>query len=63
MRVSNDNGETFGPVLTLAANGTIGASEQDKGKRNIDKKITVFGLLPVIEYLLNLLFILRGLFS
>jgi hypothetical protein len=29
MRVSNDNGATFGPVLTLATNGTIGASEQD----------------------------------
>ena len=26
MRVSNDNGETFGPVLMLAANGTIGAT-------------------------------------
>lgn len=24
MRVSNDNGATFGPVLTLATNGTIG---------------------------------------
>jgi hypothetical protein len=26
MRVSNDNGETFGPVLTLTANGTIGVT-------------------------------------
>jgi hypothetical protein len=26
MRVSNDNGVTFGPVLNLAANGTIGSS-------------------------------------
>lgn len=26
MRVSNDNGETFGPVLKLAANGTIGVT-------------------------------------
>jgi hypothetical protein len=26
MRVSNDNGETFGPVLMLAANGTIGTA-------------------------------------
>jgi hypothetical protein len=25
MRVSNDNGETFGPLLELATNGTIGA--------------------------------------
>jgi len=24
MRVSNDNGETFGPILRLGANGTIG---------------------------------------
>jgi hypothetical protein len=24
MRVSNDNGETFGPILGLGANGTIG---------------------------------------
>src|SRR5918999_701291 len=29
MRVSNDNGATFGPVLNLATNGTIGASEQE----------------------------------
>jgi hypothetical protein len=28
MRVSNDNGETFGPVLSLAANGTIGVEEE-----------------------------------
>ena len=28
MRVSNDNGATFGPLLTLATNGTIGATEQ-----------------------------------
>jgi hypothetical protein len=27
MRVSNDNGATFGPVLRLAPNGTIGVSE------------------------------------
>jgi hypothetical protein len=24
IRVSNDNGATFGPILKLAANGTIG---------------------------------------
>ena len=24
MRVSNDNGETFGPLLRLATNGTLG---------------------------------------
>jgi hypothetical protein len=30
MRVSNDNGATFGPVLTLATNGTITASEQEE---------------------------------
>jgi hypothetical protein len=29
MRVSNDNGATFGPVLNLATNGTIGALEQE----------------------------------
>jgi hypothetical protein len=28
MRVSTDNGATFGPVLTLAANGTIGEAEE-----------------------------------
>ena len=27
MRVSNDNGATFGPLLPLATNGTIGAAE------------------------------------
>jgi hypothetical protein len=27
MRVSTDNGATFGPVLTLAANGTLGEAE------------------------------------
>jgi hypothetical protein len=30
MRVSNDNGATFGPVLILATNGTIGDSEQEE---------------------------------
>ena len=28
MRVSNDNGETFGPMLTLATNGTIGQATE-----------------------------------
>ena len=27
MRVSNDNGQTFGPLLTLGSNGTIGSGE------------------------------------
>jgi hypothetical protein len=33
MRVSNDNGETFGPLLTLATNGTLGevAEGEDEG--------------------------------
>lgn len=31
MRVSNDNGATFGPVLTLATNGTIGSSTEGEG--------------------------------
>jgi hypothetical protein len=30
MRVSNDNGATFGPVLTLAVNGTIGGEEEEE---------------------------------
>ena len=30
MRVSNDNGATFGPVLRLAPNGTIGVSEDEE---------------------------------
>jgi len=30
MRVSNDNGATFGPVLRLASNGTIGVSDEDE---------------------------------
>jgi hypothetical protein len=29
MRVSNDNGATFGPVLTLAINGTIGVATEE----------------------------------
>jgi hypothetical protein len=29
MRVSDDNGATFGSVLNLATNGTIGAAEQE----------------------------------
>jgi hypothetical protein len=29
MRVSNDNGETFGPLLELATNGTIGETEPE----------------------------------
>jgi hypothetical protein len=28
MRVSDDNGETFGPILRLATNGTIGEEEE-----------------------------------
>jgi hypothetical protein len=28
MRVSNDNGATFGPMLMLATNGTIGEMEE-----------------------------------
>jgi hypothetical protein len=30
MRVSNDAGETFGPVLMLATNGTIGVTEEEE---------------------------------
>jgi hypothetical protein len=30
MRVSTDNGATFGPVLTLAANGTLGEEEVEE---------------------------------
>jgi hypothetical protein len=30
MRVSNDNGETFGPLLELATNGTIGEAETEE---------------------------------
>ncbi|MGH9984934.1 MAG: hypothetical protein ACRD8W_13370 [Nitrososphaeraceae archaeon] len=29
LRISNDNGETFGPILILAANGTIGSSPEE----------------------------------
>jgi hypothetical protein len=32
MRVSNDNGATFGSVLTLATNGTIGQGAQGGGE-------------------------------
>ena len=28
MKVSNDNGETFGPLLTLATNGTLGGQAE-----------------------------------
>jgi hypothetical protein len=28
MRVSDDNGATFGPILTLAVNGTVGGAEE-----------------------------------
>jgi hypothetical protein len=31
MRVSNDNGETFGPILRLATNGTIGEATEEDG--------------------------------
>ena len=30
MRVSNDNGETFGPILRLGANGTIGEETEEE---------------------------------
>lgn len=29
MRISNDNGETFGPILRLGANGTIGEESEE----------------------------------
>ncbi len=29
MRISNDNGETFGPLLSLAMNGTISSGEEN----------------------------------
>ena len=32
MRVSNDNGATFGPALRLATNGTIGPLEEEEGE-------------------------------
>jgi hypothetical protein len=34
MRVSNDNGATFGPMLRLATNGTLGevAEEPEEGE-------------------------------
>ena len=31
MRVSDDNGESFGPVLHLAANGTISSGGSSEG--------------------------------
>ena len=31
MRVSTDNGATFGPMLRLATNGTIGEAEEEEG--------------------------------
>lgn len=30
MRISNDNGETFGPILRLGANGTIGEESEEE---------------------------------
>jgi hypothetical protein len=33
MRISNDFGETFGPMLVLAINGTLGeAAEAEEGE-------------------------------
>jgi hypothetical protein len=32
MRVSNDGGETFGPMLRLATNGTIGSGTEEEGE-------------------------------
>lgn len=32
MRISDDNGETFGPVFRLATNGTIGDREAEEGE-------------------------------
>lgn len=36
MRVSNDNGATFGPMLMLATNGTIGGGRRNRRRRRID---------------------------
>src|SRR5919107_2061798 len=36
MRVSNDNGATFGPMLMLATNGTIGEGEAEESEEEAE---------------------------
>jgi hypothetical protein len=38
MRVSNDNGETFGPILRLAPSGTIDASQEEGGEEEEEEE-------------------------
>ena len=35
MRISSDNGETFGPILRLATNGTIGGATEEEEEEEV----------------------------
>jgi hypothetical protein len=37
-RISTDAGETFGPLLTLATNGTIDSAEGGRSRREKEEK-------------------------
>jgi hypothetical protein len=39
MRVSNDNGETFGPTLKISKNGTIDEGGMNKQQQLLDRII------------------------
>jgi hypothetical protein len=41
MRVSNDNGETFGPMLMLATNGTMGEPEEGEEDNDLSLIISI----------------------
>ena len=43
MRVSDDNGATFGPILRLATNGTIGEEAQSKKRKNKIDGCMIYG--------------------
>jgi hypothetical protein len=38
-RVSNDGGETFGPLLMLGANGTIGSGTEEEGTEAVEEAV------------------------
>jgi hypothetical protein len=38
-RISNDGGETFGPMIMLAANGTISSTEEEEGEEGVEEAV------------------------
>ena len=39
LRVSNDGGQTFGPVINLGTNGTISGTEEEGGEETVEEAV------------------------